>query len=73
MGGKLKPPPSQNLYPALHRLERQKLIKGEWKITDNGRRARYYRLTPTGSKHLSGVEGNWAMLIASVGKVLRHA
>ena|SRR5262249_41797683 len=62
-----------SLYPALHRLERQKLIKGEWKITDNGRRARYYRLTPTGSKHLSSVEENWAMLIASVGKVLRHA
>ena len=60
-----------SLYPALHRLERAKLIKGEWKNTDNGRRARYYRLTPAGARRLAEIEENWAVLTRSVGKVLR--
>ena len=62
-----------SLYPALHRLERAKLIKGEWKITDNGRRARYYRLTPSGARRSAEIEDSWAVLTKSVGKVLRFA
>lgn len=61
-----------SLYPALHRLEREKLIKGEWKITDNGRRARFYRLTAAGTKRLAEAEESWGVLTKSVGKVLRY-
>jgi PadR family transcriptional regulator PadR len=61
-----------SLYPALHRLEREHLIAGEWKTTDNGRRARYYRLTAAGSKRFSEVEESWRVLTKSVAKVLRY-
>jgi transcriptional regulator len=61
-----------SLYPALHRLERTKTIKGEWKITANGRRARYYRLTRDGVKRLAGAEESWAVLTDSVGKILGY-
>jgi PadR family transcriptional regulator PadR len=61
-----------SLYPALHRLERYKLIQGRWKITENGRRARFYGLTSKGSKRLSEAEESWAVLTTSVGKVLRY-
>ena len=42
------------LYQALHRLDDRGLIKGEWGVSDNNRRARYYRLTPAGREHLAG-------------------
>jgi len=61
-----------SLYPALHRLERQKLIRGEWRVTENGRRARYYRLTAKGSRRLIEVRQSWDVLAQSVGKVLRY-
>jgi len=60
-----------SLYPALHRLEREKLVRGEWKTTSNGRRARYYRLTAKGSKRLADARQNWDVLTKSVAKVLR--
>src|SRR5262245_13881453 len=62
-----------SLYPALHRLEREKVIRGEWKTTDNSRRARYYRLTPAGSKRLDEARQSWDVLTKSVAKVLRFA
>jgi PadR family transcriptional regulator len=62
-----------SLYPALHRLERDKLIQGEWKVTPNARRARFYRLTAAGRKRLADAEQNWSMLAAGVAKVLRFA
>jgi transcriptional regulator len=61
-----------SLYPALHRLEQGKLIKGEWKTTDNGRRARYYRLTVAGTKRLGEAKQSWDVLTKSVAKVLRY-
>ena len=61
-----------SLYPALHRLERDKVIKGEWQITDNGRRARTYHITKTGLKRLSDAEQSWDVLARSVAKVLRY-
>jgi len=61
-----------SLYPALHRLERAKLIRGEWKVTGNGRRARYYRLTAAGSRRLADAKRSWDALAKSVGKVLRY-
>ena len=62
-----------SLYPALHRLERDKLIQGEWKVTPNARRARFYRLTPAGRKRLAEAEENWSTLARGVAKVLRFA
>jgi PadR family transcriptional regulator PadR len=61
-----------SLYPALHRLERAKLIRGEWKVTDNGRRARYYRITAAGARRLADAKQSWDTLSRSVGKVLRY-
>ena len=61
-----------SLYPALHRLERGKLIKGEWNITDNGRRARYYHLTAAGRKRLMEAKQSWDVLTRSVAKVLKY-
>lgn len=62
-----------SLYPALRRLERDNAITGEWRTTENGRRARYYRLTRTGVKRLADAEASWAALSESVGKMLRYA
>jgi PadR family transcriptional regulator, regulatory protein PadR len=62
-----------SLYPALHRLQKQGFLKSEWKTTDNGRRARYYRLTPAGRRRLAEAESNWSSLAKGVGKVLGYA
>ena len=59
-----------SLYPALHRLEREKAVTGEWKTSDNGRRARYYKLSATGRKRLEEHEGQWRSLSAGVARVL---
>ena len=60
-----------SLYPALHRLERAKLISGKWVVTENGRRARVYTLTAAGKKRLADTESNWETVSAGVQKVLR--
>ena len=62
-----------SLYPALHRLEREKLISGTWKVTDNSRRARFYALTPAGRKRLTEARENWKTVARGVKKVLRFA
>lgn len=62
-----------SLYPALHRLERDKLVSAEWKVTANGRRARYYRLTAAGRKRLAEAEERWENLSRGIGKLLRFA
>ena len=62
-----------SLYPALRRLERENVIKGEWKTTDKGRRARYYALTRRGKDRLAEVEQRWSVLTRSVAKVLGAA
>jgi transcriptional regulator len=62
-----------SLYPALHRLEREGLVTSEWRVTDNGRRARYYQLTAAGRKRLGEAEDSWAALSRGVSKVLRFA
>jgi transcriptional regulator len=60
-----------SLYPALHRLAREKLISASWKTTENGRRARYYRLTSGGEKRLAQAAKNWTILSKGVGRILR--
>ncbi len=61
-----------SLYPALHRLERDKLVKAEWKTTDNRRRARVYALTAAGRKRLGEAQESWTALAKGVGRLLRY-
>jgi transcriptional regulator len=58
-----------SLYPALHRLERQKLVAARWSEHD-GRRRKYYRLTALGKKSLSQKRSDWEAFSASVNSVL---
>ena len=60
-----------SLYPALHRMEQAGWIAAEWRITENKRRARIYRLTRAGQKRLREEEAKWDRLFEAVGKVLR--
>ena len=59
-----------SLYPALHRLERRGWIKAKWGTSENNRRAKYYRLTPAGKKHLEKETGGWHILSDAVARVL---
>ena len=58
------------LYPALYRLERQGLIRSEWKVTENNRRARYYSLTREGRRHFSDELAHWRRMSRAVNLVL---
>jgi PadR family transcriptional regulator PadR len=58
------------LYPALHRLLRRGWIAAAWQTTDNGRRARYYRLTPSGRKHLEAQRASWERASLAVRRIL---
>jgi PadR family transcriptional regulator, regulatory protein PadR len=60
-----------SLYPALHRLEREKLIAGAWELTGNGRRARFYTLTSPGKKRLAETRENWKTVARGVKKFLK--
>jgi len=60
-----------SLYPALHRLEAQGLISSEWKSSESNRRAKYYRLTPSGRKHLAREQSKWNLLVKTIGRVMR--
>src|SRR5260370_34490073 len=62
-----------SLYPALHRLEHQGWIKAAWGVSELGRRARFYRLTPSGRKQLELETENLARLAAAIGRVLEMA
>ena len=59
-----------SLYPALHRLERRGWIKAEWRISDQGRRAKYYALTRRGTAQLEKEVALWRRLSAAVAEVL---
>lgn len=58
------------LYPALYRLERQGLIRSEWRVTANNRRARYYALTPPGRRHLNRELADWCRMSRAINLVL---
>src|SRR5215468_10435651 len=60
-----------SLYPALHRLEHQGWIKAEWSVSELGRRARYYRLTPSGRKQLEHESQQWDLMTAAISRVLK--
>jgi transcriptional regulator len=62
-----------SLYPALHRLETSGLLKSEWTISENKRRAKYYSLTAKGRRQLGEEERNWERVAEGVSRVLRFA
>jgi PadR family transcriptional regulator, regulatory protein PadR len=55
-----------SLYPALHRLERQRWIEAEWEVSENRQRVRVYRLTPQGRKQLAAERSRWNQLSQAV-------
>ena len=59
-----------SLYPALHRLERQKFISSEWKLSENKQRVKVYRLTASGKKQLASERSRWEQLLDAVGGIL---
>ena len=62
-----------SLYPALHRLEERGLITAEWGVTEHNRKAKFYRLTAAGKKHLRASHDYWARFAGAVSKVLDTA
>jgi transcriptional regulator len=60
------------LYPALHRMEHRGWVTSEWGLSENNRRAKYYRMTTAGRKVLRERTESWERLVSAVGKVL-HA
>ena len=65
--------PQGTLYPALHRLENRKLLAAEWKTTDTGRNAKYYRLTSKGRSQLKAESQSWERLAEAVAAIIRGA
>ena len=59
-----------SLYPALHRLEAKGWIEASWKLSEKGKRARYYRLTPLGKKKLASEQSKWQAFSRAVGLIL---
>ncbi|HEY4322007.1 MAG TPA: PadR family transcriptional regulator [Gemmatimonadales bacterium] len=59
-----------SLYPALQRLERLKLIRAEWGVSSNNRRARFYELTARGRRELHHQVSTWQRMVRSIGHVL---
>jgi PadR family transcriptional regulator, regulatory protein PadR len=62
-----------SLYPALHRLEAQDSISSEWRISEKGKRAKYYQLTRSGRKQLLAEQSKWEQLSIAMARVLRPA
>jgi transcriptional regulator len=63
--------PQGSLYPALHRLENRGLLAADWKETETGREAKYYRLTKKGRTQLETETASWKRLADAVGLILR--
>ncbi|WP_041586188.1 PadR family transcriptional regulator [Terriglobus saanensis] len=59
------------LYPALHRLELRGLLKADWGVSENNRRAKFYQLTTEGKKRLESESQRWARLSAAIGFVMQ--
>jgi len=62
-----------SLYPALHRLERQGWVKSEWKVSEAGQLAKYYRITAGGRRRLSEEQDRWTMLNKAIAGVMNPA
>jgi transcriptional regulator len=59
-----------SLYPALHRLESRRLIKADWRMSDNNRRAKYYQLTARGERVLADELAWWTRFVAGVSGII---
>jgi transcriptional regulator len=62
-----------SLYPALHRVEAKGWIAASWELSDKGKRARYYRLTPLGRKQLTAEQSKWESFSRAMGLILNPA
>ncbi|PYU91741.1 MAG: PadR family transcriptional regulator [Acidobacteria bacterium] len=60
-----------SLYPALHKLEQEGWVTAEWKVTENGRRAKFYSLTRPGRRALEHEAANWERLAGAISRVIR--
>jgi PadR family transcriptional regulator, regulatory protein PadR len=60
-----------SLYPALYRLEASGWIAGSWELSEKGKRARYYRLTPKGRKQLASEHSKWDAFARAMGLLLK--
>ena len=65
--------PQGSLYPALHRLENRKILVAEWKASETGRDAKYYRLTSKGRAYLEAETDKWERLSVAIRLILRNA
>ena len=65
--------PQGSLYPALHRLENRRLLAAEWKLSDTGRDAKFYRLTKKGRAYMHEETASWHRLANAVGLILDAA
>lgn len=65
--------PEGSLYPALHRLENRNFLAADWKETETGREAKFYRLTRKGRKQLEAEAASWERLIEAIGLILGMA
>jgi PadR family transcriptional regulator, regulatory protein PadR len=59
------------LYPALHRLENRGFLAADWKLSDTGREAKFYRLTSQGRRHLAVETASWQRLTQAIGFILK--
>ena len=62
-----------SLYPALHKLEQQGLLRAEWRLSKSGKRAKYYSLTRAGARHLAKEQKDWDRLSAAITLVLKSS
>jgi transcriptional regulator len=62
--------PQGSVYPALYRLEHQRLTEAEWGVSENGRKAKYYRLTAAGRRRLKEETASWNSFVAAVAAAL---
>jgi transcriptional regulator len=62
-----------SLYPALYRMEERGWITSEWGVSENNRRAKFYRLTKAGRKQLAGERANWERVSQAVARILQTA
>ena len=62
-----------SLYPALYRMEERGWIKSEWGVSDNNRRAKFYKLTRTGRKQLDAEASNWERVSKAIARILQTA
>jgi PadR family transcriptional regulator PadR len=62
-----------SLYPALHRMEQEGWVSASWRVTEKGRRAKFYQITALGLAQLDAERESWLRLTRGVGRVLRYS